>query len=70
MAFERAKVRVPISRVIREDLHSMQRMVSAAGNITYRAPHTDDGHADRCTAKALAERARAAEVRPLFLHVI
>jgi phage FluMu gp28-like protein len=58
MSFERAKCRVPINRVIREDLHSMQRVVSAQGNITYRAPHTDDGHADRCTAKALAERAR------------
>ena len=57
MAFERAKCRVPINRVIREDLHSMQRVVSAQGNITYRAPHTDDGHADRCTAKALANRA-------------
>ena len=59
MAFEQAKVRVPVSRVIREDLHSMQRVVSAQGNITYRAPHTDDGHTDRCTAKALAERARS-----------
>lgn len=57
MAFEQRKVRVPIHRVIREDLHSMQRVVSAQGNITYRAPHTDDGHADRCTAKALALRA-------------
>lgn len=58
MVFERTKCRVPINRVIREDLHSMQRVVSAQGNITYRAPHTEDGHADRCTAKALAERAR------------
>ena len=58
MAFEQAKTRVPISRIVREDLHSICRVVSPQGNITYRAPHTDDGHADRCTAKALAERAR------------
>lgn len=58
MVFERKETRIPINRIIREDLHSMQRMASATGAITYRAPHTDDGHADRCTAKALAEKAR------------
>jgi len=58
MAFEQARTRVPVNRAIREDLHSMQRVVSGSGTVTYRAPHTDDGHADRCTAKALAERAR------------
>lgn len=57
MAFERQRVRIPISRVVREDLHSIQRVVGNSGNVTYRAPHTDDGHADRCTAKALAQRA-------------
>jgi len=60
MVFEQGKTRVPINRAIREDLHSIQRVVSPQGNITYRAPHTDDGHADRCTAKALAEKARTA----------
>lgn len=59
MAFERRGVRVPISREIREDLHSMHRVTTAAGNVTYRAPHTPDGHADRCTAMALAVRAAA-----------
>jgi phage FluMu gp28-like protein len=57
MAFEAKTVRVPVSRVIREDLHSMQRVTSANGGISYRAPHTDDGHADRCTALALCVRA-------------
>lgn len=57
MAFERQRVRVPIDQAIREDLHSMQRVTTAAGSVTYRAPHTDDGHADRCTALALALRA-------------
>lgn len=57
MAFEQKRTRIPISRLIREDLHSMQRVTSNNGMVTYRAPHTDDGHADRCTAKALSERA-------------
>lgn len=57
MAFENRRERIPVSRSIREDFHSMQRVVSQNGNITYRAPHTDDGHADRITAKALCRRA-------------
>lgn len=59
MAFEQKRTRIPISRVIREDLHSIHRVVSPSGNVTYRAPQTEDGHADRATAKALAEHARA-----------
>lgn len=57
MACERRGLRIPISRTIREDLHSMHRVVTPSGNLTYRAPLTDDGHADRCTAAALAIRA-------------
>ena len=48
---------IPVSRDIREDLHSMSRIVTASGNVTYSAPHTADGHADRCTALGLAVRA-------------
>jgi phage FluMu gp28-like protein len=57
MAFEKRSLRVPIKRVIREDLHSVNRVSTPAGQITYRAPHSADGHADRCTALALALRA-------------
>jgi phage FluMu gp28-like protein len=57
MAFENRGLRVPVSRVIREDLHSLNRVSSASGQISYRAPHSADGHADRCTALALALRA-------------
>lgn len=57
VSFEQKKLRVPIHRVIRDDLHSVNRVVSANGNITYRAAQTEDGHADRCTALALANRA-------------
>jgi phage FluMu gp28-like protein len=57
MAFETLKVRIPVSRAIREDLHSIHRVALPSGTVTYRAPHTDDGHADRATALALAVRA-------------
>lgn len=57
MSFEARKERIPVSRVIREDHHSMHRVVTPNGNVTYRAPHTEDGHADRCTAHALYVRA-------------
>jgi phage FluMu gp28-like protein len=59
MAFEKRALRVPVSRLIREDLHSVNRVSSPTGQISYRAPHSADGHADRCTALALALRASA-----------
>jgi phage FluMu gp28-like protein len=57
LAFEKRGVRVPVNRMIREDLHSLNRVTTPTGQITYRAPHSADGHADRCTALALALRA-------------
>ncbi len=57
MAYEKRNWRTPISQTIREDLHSIYRCVTANGNITYRAPHTEDGHSDRGTAQALCTRA-------------
>ena len=57
VAMEKRNHRIPISRVIREDLHSINRIVTANGGISYRAPHTADGHADRGTALALVTRA-------------
>lgn len=60
-AFEHRKVMIPINRTFREDLHSVYRCVTDKGNITYMAPHTDDGHADRCTGLALCVRAGATQ---------
>ena len=70
MAFESKSLRVPVSRTIREDLHSMQRVVSNNGGISYRAPHTEDGHADRCTALALAIRAGGKTSGPFAYEAI
>jgi phage FluMu gp28-like protein len=36
---------------------TISRVSSPTGQITYRAPHNSDGHADRCCALALAWRA-------------
>lgn len=57
MNFEQRLSRIPQNRAIREDLHSVHRVTSNNGSVTYRAPHNEDGHADRATAKALAVRA-------------
>jgi phage FluMu gp28-like protein len=50
------KIRIPISRTVREDLHAMQQVVTG-GEYNYWAPRTREGHSDRCTALALAIRA-------------
>lgn len=39
---------------LREDVASIRRIITTAGNVRYDAPHTDEGHADRAWALALA----------------
>lgn len=56
MMFQNQRIRVPINRVIREDLHSVYRVPIMSG-VAYRAPHSANGHADRCYAAALAGHA-------------
>ena len=55
--FEDRQIRVPIDRDLREDLHSIKKMVTAAGNVRYDAERTGDGHGDRFWAAALAMHA-------------
>lgn len=50
------KIRIPVSREIREDLHQMQQVISN-GEYNYWSPRTKEGHSDRCTALALGVRA-------------
>jgi phage FluMu gp28-like protein len=66
MAFEAKKIRIPCSRRLRESLHSIRRVITPAGHVTYRAPHTEDGHADEAYALALAIRS-ATEHKPVFM---
>ena len=56
-AFQERGLRVPRDRVIREDLHSVNELTTPGGNKQYRAVRRSDGHADRCTALALANYA-------------
>jgi phage FluMu gp28-like protein len=39
---------------LREDIASIARIITPAGNVKYDAPHTSEGHADRAWALALA----------------
>lgn len=54
---EAGRILIPHSRETREDLHNVQRVVSRAGTLSYTARQTPDGHSDRTTALALANRA-------------
>jgi len=64
LAFEQKQLGIPVSRAIREDLHSVSRVALPGGGVTYRAPHTKDGHADRCTSLALAVLAASSHSAP------
>lgn len=69
-AFEApTRLRIPVARAIREDLHAMQQVVRA-GEYNYWAPRTREGHSDRCTALALAIRAAGTGAPAGKPHVI
>ncbi len=57
-AFEDRTVRVPIEAAIREDLHSVRRVVTSAGNVRFDAERDQASHADRFWALALALHAQ------------
>ena len=67
--FEERSIRIPVSRDMREDLHAVQRVVSAGGSVTYSAPRNADGHSDRAAALALCCRA-ASSGGPLLPPII
>lgn len=50
-------IRIPIDTDLREDLHSVRKMVSKSGNIVISAERTDLGHADRFYGLALGVHA-------------
>ncbi len=52
--FQDQRIRIPVSRVLRDDLHSIKKTTTAAGNIRFDAERTKDGHADRFWAMALS----------------
>lgn len=57
IAFDAEQLRTPCDVECREDLHEMQDVVKDSHH-NYFARRTAEGHSDRCTALALANRAR------------
>ena len=52
--FDDHRVRIPVDNKIRNDLHSVKKTVTSAGNIRFDAERTKDGHADRFWALSLS----------------
>jgi len=52
--FEDRRSRIPVSQTLRNDLHSVKKTTTAAGNTRFDAERTKDGHADRFWALALS----------------
>ena len=52
--FEDRTIFIPKKHEIREDLHSVRRITTTANNIRFDADHSENGHADRFWALALA----------------
>lgn len=55
--FAQGTLAIPDDQALRQDVAAIRRIVTAAGNVTYDAPRTSEGHADRAWALALALRA-------------
>lgn len=53
-SMEDRAIRIPSDATLRADLRMVQKTTTAAGNVRFVAEHTEDGHADRFWALALA----------------
>ncbi len=63
-------IRIPPDNDLREDLHSVKRVITDKGNIRYEG-HTEDGHADRFWSLALAlysAKDTTKEISPLVFY--
>lgn len=67
--FEDRTVYIPAEHEIREDLHSVRRTATAAGNIRFDVEKTDaSGHADRFWALALALHSDSGSSEPIYIE--
>ena len=55
--FEDKLIRVPIDKSVRDDIHSVKKITTSAGNIRFDVERTENSHADRFWALALAVHA-------------
>jgi phage FluMu gp28-like protein len=67
-AMEDRTLRIPYHPEIRADLRSVTKQTTSAGNIRFTAERTDDGHADRFWALALAVHAAAGGAQVIDFH--
>ncbi len=63
--FEDRLVRLPLDREIREDIHSVKKSTTPAGNARFDAERTEQGHADRFWAGALGVHAGSSRAVPV-----
>jgi phage FluMu gp28-like protein len=63
--FQDKLIRVPADAELREDLHGVRKVVTAAGNIRFEADRDGAGHSDRFWAGALAVHAADSRIVPL-----
>jgi phage FluMu gp28-like protein len=63
--FQDRACRIPMDAAVREDLHAVRKTVTAAGNVRLDAERSEDGHADRFWAAALACHASDPSKTPL-----
>jgi len=67
--FEDRTVYIPSEHEIREDLHSVRRTTTAAGNIRFDVEKSDaSGHADRFWALALALHSSGDSCEPIYIE--
>lgn len=52
--FQDKRIRIPVDRTLRDDLHSIKKTTTAAGHARFDAERTKEGHADRFWALALS----------------
>ncbi|MGD8389056.1 MAG: hypothetical protein PVG49_18055 [Desulfobacteraceae bacterium] len=67
---EDRKLRIPFAPDIRADLRSVTKQTTAAGNIRFTAERTEDGHADRFWALALAIEAASTPSGPIEYETV
>jgi phage FluMu gp28-like protein len=66
---EDKKLRIPYTPEIRADLRAVTKETTAAGNIRFTAERSENGHADRFWALALAIHAAATPAAPIEFKV-
>jgi phage FluMu gp28-like protein len=63
--FQRGEIAIPDEQKLLADLHSVEKQVTAAGNVRYAAPRSEGAHADRYCALALALEAASTHRGPI-----